>query len=101
MRPSISFITTAAVAVAGTAYALAVPVADPKGLAARQSDAAGFLSATFLGDVPHVFLHYSNAANPVTFTAVQGSQGELVPTLGTGGARDPYIFHNQVDGNVS
>lgn len=93
MRPSFASVASVALLLGGTACALALPVADEA--------AAGFLSATFLGDVPHVFLHYSQADAPVTFTAVSGSKGVLVPTLGTGGARDPYIFQNQVNGNVS
>lgn len=103
MRPSFSSLVTAAIAVAGTT--LALPASNSTLTAVqRAADAdipAGFLSATFLGDVPHVFLHYSRADAPVTFSAVSGSKGELVPTLGTGGARDPYIFRNQVNGKVS
>lgn len=103
MRPSFTSLVTAAIAVAGTA--LALPASDSILTAVQRAadadTAAGFLSATFLGDVPHVFLHYSRADAPVTFSAVSGSKGELVPTLGTGGARDPYIFRNQVNGKVS
>jgi len=100
MRSSIKYVSTAALAAAGLSCALALPAIE-KGLSSAVVPAAGFLSATFLGDVPHVFLHYSQASAPVTFSAVSGSKGVLIPTLGTGGARDPYIFQNQVNGNVS
>ncbi|SPO21445.1 related to carbon source-regulated protein (putative arabinase) [Ustilago trichophora] len=100
MRPSFALISTVVIAAAGTTCALALPTTNPDVAVVQRADdtAAGFLSATFLGDVPHVYLKYSTAAAPVTFSAVQGSQGVLVPTVGTGGARDPYIFHNQVNG---
>ncbi|SJX60889.1 related to carbon source-regulated protein (putative arabinase) [Sporisorium reilianum f. sp. reilianum] len=99
MRSSLSSLATAALAATGAAFALVVPAADSSLTAVqRDATAAGFLSATFLGDVPHVYLHYSRADAPVTFSAVSGSKGELVPTLGTGGARDPYIFRNQING---
>lgn len=100
MRSAIKYVSTAALTAAGFSCALALPAVE-KGLASAAEPAAGFLSATFLGDVPHVFLHYSQASAPVTFSAVSGSKGELIPTLGTGGARDPYIFQNQVNGKVS
>ncbi|GAC98275.1 arabinosidase [Pseudozyma hubeiensis SY62] len=100
MRATISYLTTVALAAAAFSTTRALPVQDDTSLSntKRTDAAAGFLSATFLGDVPHVYLHYSQADAPVTFSAVQGSQGVLVPTLGTGGARDPYIFQNQVNG---
>lgn len=102
VRPSISYLTTAVLASAGLACAVSLrPLEAQQGSLVEPAAAAGYLSATFLGDVPHVFLHYSQASAPVTFTAVSGSKGELIPTLGTGGARDPYIFQNQVNGKVS
>lgn len=104
MRPFRISLATLAIAAGSTASALALPAATSASTKLQQVTdgvAAGFLSATFLGDVPHVFLHYSTADAPVTFSAVPGSKGELIPTLGTGGARDPYIFRNQVNGKVS
>lgn len=103
MRPSLTVLSAAALVALSAVGVVGLPTADSSEVThqKRQGNAAGFLSATFLGDVPHVFLHYSKADAPVTFTAVGGSQGELIPTGGTGGARDPYIFQNRVNGKVS
>jgi hypothetical protein len=99
--PSVLSAVILAISGARLVQGLPAPETSATALQERADGAAGFLSATFLGDVPHVFLHYSKADAPVTFSAVSGSKGELIPTLGTGGARDPYIFQNQVNGKVS
>ncbi|ETS64063.1 hypothetical protein PaG_02400 [Moesziomyces aphidis] len=96
--PSVLSAVILAISGARLVQGLPAPETSATALQERADGAAGFLSATFLGDVPHVFLHYSKADAPVTFSAVSGSKGELIPTLGTGGARDPYIFQNQVNG---
>lgn len=103
MRSFPAILSAVVLAISGARLVQGLPAPEINGtmLQERASGAAGFLSATFLGDVPHVYLHYSKASAPVTFSAVSGSKGELVPTLGTKGARDPYIFQNRVNGKVS
>lgn len=64
----------------------------PQGSASDPSAAAGYLFAEFKGDVPHVFFLTAPASNSSTFQALNGGQATLIPTTGTGGARDPYIF---------
>lgn len=67
----------------------------PERLENRQNSAVGYLAAVFKGDVPHVFFNIAPAASPSTFSQVKGGQAILVPTEGTKGARDPYIFRTQ------
>jgi hypothetical protein len=67
----------------------------PQGSPSDPSAAAGYLFAAFKGDVPHVFFLTAPASSPSTFQALNGGQATLIPTTGTGGARDPYIFRAQ------
>lgn len=61
----------------------------------RQAPAAGYLAAAFLGNVPSVFFHVAPPDSPSTFQRLNGGQPSLVPTQGTKGARDPFIFFSQ------
>jgi hypothetical protein len=67
----------------------------PQGSLSDLSGAAGYLAAAFKGDVPHVFFLTATADKPSTFQALNGGKATLIPTSGTGGARDPYIFRAQ------
>ncbi|EOD45507.1 putative glycoside hydrolase family 43 protein [Neofusicoccum parvum UCRNP2] len=51
----------------------------------------GYLGAFFLGDEPSVYFYRSNGNNPLSLTALNGGNPVIVPTLGTGGVRDPTI----------
>lgn len=51
----------------------------------------GYLGAFFLGDEPDVYFYLSEGNDPVSFTALNEGSPILVPTLGTGGVRDPAI----------
>ena len=53
------------------------------------------------GDVPHVFFNLAPASTPSTFTPLNNGDAVLVPTSGTGGARDPFIFKAQDSSKVS
>ncbi|KAF2217158.1 glycoside hydrolase family 43 protein [Cercospora zeae-maydis SCOH1-5] len=53
---------------------------------------AGYLAAIFKGDEPSVFFYKAPADQPMSFQALNNGQATLVPTTGTGGARDPYIL---------
>ncbi|KAG8631273.1 hypothetical protein KVT40_000413 [Elsinoe batatas] len=64
-------------------------------LEGRQTQAAGYLAAAFLGNVPSVFLHLASPQSPSTFSRLNGGQPSLVPTKGTKGARDPFILFSQ------
>jgi hypothetical protein len=84
--------------IASTTALLALSVlghALPQGSPSDPSAAAGYLFAAFKGDVPHVFFLTAPADKPSTFQALNGGQATLIPTTGTGGARDPYIFRAQ------
>jgi len=89
--PSLAFIL--ALGVLG--YAL--PQGDPN----NPSGPAGYLAAAFKGDVPHVFLLTAPLDAPTTFQALNGGGATLVPTSGTAGARDPYIFRAEDKSKVS
>lgn len=67
----------------------------PQGSSNDPSAAAGFLAAAFKGDAPQVFLLTAPSDKPTTFQALNGGAATLIPTTGTGGARDPYIFRAQ------
>lgn len=73
----------------------------PQGSASDPSGAAGYLAAIFKGDVPHVFLLTAPSDKPTTFQALNGGEATLIPTSGTGGARDPYIFRAHDNSKVS
>ncbi|KAI3477370.1 hypothetical protein L1887_60949 [Cichorium endivia] len=67
--PSVLSAVILAISGARLVQGLPAPETSATALQERADGAAGFLSATFLGDVPHVFLHYSKADAPVTFSA--------------------------------
>jgi hypothetical protein len=83
-----------------TAGLLAQAACTP--IAARESQNAGYLAAIFKGDEPSVFFYIASAQNPTTFQALNGGKPYLVPTGGTGGARDPFILkaNNPSDAKV-
>jgi hypothetical protein len=84
--------------IGSTATLLALSVlgnALPQGSPSNPSGAAGYLAAAFKGDVPHVFFLTAPADKPSTFKALNGGKATLIPSSGTGGARDPYIFRAQ------
>lgn len=55
------------------------------------SDLTGYLGAFFLGDEPDVYFYLSQGNNAISFSALNGGEPILVPTVGTGGVRDPAI----------
>lgn len=69
-------------------------------LRAQEQQAGGYLAAVFKGDVPQVFFNLAPASTPSTFTPLNNGNAVLVPTGGTGGARDPYIFQEQDSSKV-
>lgn len=72
----------------------ALASAIPAKLQSRQSANVGYLAAVFKGDVPQVFFNIAPASSPSSFSPVKGGQAILIPTKGTQGARDPYIFRS-------
>lgn len=38
-----------------------------------------------------IFAHLSNGNNPISYAALNKDAAILVPTVGTGGVRDPYL----------
>lgn len=55
------------------------------------SDLTGYLGAFFLGDEPDVYFYLSQNDSAISFSALNGGKPILVPTVGTGGVRDPAI----------
>ena len=83
---------------AASGLALVTPTSQIRDLEATSSlsnraDASltGYLGAFFLGDDPDVYFYLSEDNDPVSFTALNGGSPIIVPTLGTGGVRDPAI----------
>lgn len=60
---------------------------------AKRADSGltGYLGAFFLGDEPDVYFYLSQDNSPIAFSALNGGKPILVPTVGTGGVRDPAI----------
>lgn len=86
----------AALLSATSTLALATPNIGPRSLGLplpRRADTSltGYLGAFFLGDEPDVYFYLSEGNDPVSFTALNGGSPILVPTVGTGGVRDPAI----------
>lgn len=75
------------------AAALPSPSLDFKSLQSKRADSSlvGYLGAFFLGDEPNVYFYLSNGNDAISFSALNGGDPILVPTLGTGGVRDPAI----------
>ncbi|KAJ3385947.1 hypothetical protein HDU84_001877 [Entophlyctis sp. JEL0112] len=59
---------------------------------AANSSLVGYLGVFFLGDVPSIYFDLSNGNNAISFDALNGGSPVIVPTLGTGGVRDPAII---------
>lgn len=81
--------------------ALSILLSLTNSLYAQENGAGGYLAAVFKGDVPHVFFNLAPASTPSTFTPLNNGDAVLVPTSGTGGARDPFIFKAQDSSKVS
>lgn len=60
---------------------------------AKRADSSltGYLGAFFLGDEPDVYFYLSQNNSAISFSALNGGNPILVPTVGTGGVRDPAI----------
>lgn len=96
-------ISAAAVLLVASYFALAAPGFDDSletlnlramGLpAAKRVDSSltGYLGAFFLGNDPDVYFYLSQDNNAISFSALNGGRPVLVPTVGTGGVRDPAI----------
>lgn len=81
-----------------TALLILWSLVDP--LHAQEEPSGGYLAAVFKGDVPHVFFNLAPASTPSTFTPLNNGEAVLMPTSGTGGARDPFIFKAQDSSGV-
>ena len=55
------------------------------------SSKVGYLISSFLGNVPSVYQYLSNGNDALSFRALNGGNPILNPTVGTKGARDPYL----------
>lgn len=83
-----------ALLVATTISALPTEVSESKQIATRaDSSLVGYLGVFFLGDAPNIYFYLSNGNNAISFKALKSGQPILVPTLGTGGVRDPSIIN--------
>lgn len=101
--PSPYSISTRALLLASACCALSVPSPnmESRGLnlgelglpPAKRADASltGYLGTFFLGDEPDVYFYLSQGNNAVSFSALNGGDAVLVPSVGTGGVRDPAI----------
>lgn len=60
---------------------------------AKRADSSltGYLGAFFLGDEPDVYFYLSQENSAISFSALNGGKPIIVPTVGTGGVRDPAI----------
>lgn len=98
-----STISTAAVLLVGSSLALAAPSSNSNKqtlnlkelglLPTKRADPSltGYLGAFFLGDDPDVYFYLSQGNDAISFSALNGGSPILVPTVGTGGVRDPAI----------
>ncbi|KAJ4316253.1 hypothetical protein N0V94_005532 [Neodidymelliopsis sp. IMI 364377] len=81
--------------------ALAAPALDfTKYITPRDnanSSLTGYLGVFFLGDAPSVYFYQSTGNNAASMSALNGGQPIIVPTLGTGGVRDPSIITSRTD----
>ncbi|ETS84341.1 hypothetical protein PFICI_02366 [Pestalotiopsis fici W106-1] len=55
----------------------------------------GYLGAFFYGHDPYVYLYTSLNSDPTNFTVLNDGDPVIVPTLGTGGVRDPTIVRGR------
>jgi hypothetical protein len=66
---------------------------DSSSLESRaDSSLVGYLGAFFLGDKPYVYFDLSNSNNATSFKPLNSGNPLLIPTVGTGGVRDPSII---------
>lgn len=102
----ISLMSTAALLLVGPCLVLTAPTfnqaLDLRNLglppAKRQdSSLSGYLGAFFLGDDPYVYFYLSDGNDAISFSALNGGNPILVPTVGTGGVRDPAIVQGGGD----
>lgn len=101
----ISLISTAALLLVGPRLVLTAPATqslDLRGLGLppvkRQgSSLSGYLGAFFLGDDPDVYFYLSDGNDATSFSALNDGDPVLVPTVGTGGVRDPAIVQGGGD----
>ncbi|KAF4552178.1 Hypothetical protein D9617_11g010270 [Elsinoe fawcettii] len=78
-----------------TLASILTPTVHSFPLEERETQAAGYLAAAFLGNVPSVFFHVAAPDSPSTFRRLNGGEPSLVPTQGTKGARDPFVMFSQ------
>lgn len=57
----------------------------------QDSSLTGYFGAFFLGNDPDVYFYLSDGNDAISFSALNGGDPVLVPTVGTGGVRDPAI----------
>jgi hypothetical protein len=83
-----------ALLVVTTISAFPTELSGSKDIAIRvDSSLVGYLGVFFLGDAPNIYFYLSNGNNAISFKALKSGQPILVPTLGTGGVRDPSIIN--------
>ncbi|CZR54591.1 related to putative arabinase [Phialocephala subalpina] len=69
------------------------PSSSSKALGTRvDASLVGYLGVFFLGNTPDVYFYLSNGNNAFSMKALNGGKPVLIPTLGTGGVRDPSII---------
>ncbi len=79
--------------VTASAWAFPTASADSKALDVRaDTSLVGYLGIFFLGNTPDVYFYLSNGNNAFSMKALNGGKPVLIPTLGTGGVRDPSII---------
>lgn len=57
----------------------------------RDDALVGYLATHFTSNEEAIFQHISNGNNPLSFSAINGGNAVLRSTVGTQGARDPYL----------
>lgn len=88
----LAYLLASALSVSGV-LAWPTTTTSPNGLAVRaDSSLVGYLGIFFLGNEPDVYFYLSNGNDALSFTALNGGDPIIVPTLGTGGVRDPSII---------
>lgn len=100
----VSRISTRALLLAGAYSAMAAPnpKMDTKSLnledlglpPAKRADPSltGYLGAFFLGDDPNIYFYLSQGNDAIAFSPLNDGNPILVPTVGTGGVRDPAMI---------
>lgn len=57
----------------------------------RDDALVGYLATHFISNDEAIYQHISNGNNPLSFSALNGGNAVLRSTVGTQGARDPYL----------